>query len=85
MQEPIGRVLSDSERVGDHCGGGQVRPGPLAVVAREKESEQAGCWRRMDEEEARTILTVPSHELDTKVSLVVWFQNTENVSLLCSW
>lgn len=28
---------------------------------------------------------VPSHELETKVSLVVWFQNTENVSLLCSW
>lgn len=32
-----------------------------------------------------TILTVPSHELETKVSFVVWFQNTENVSLLCSW
>lgn len=31
-----------------------------------------------------TILTVPSHELETKVSFVVWFQNTENVSLLCS-
>lgn len=32
-----------------------------------------------------TILTVPSHELDANVSFAVWFQNTENVSLLCSW
>lgn len=32
-----------------------------------------------------TILTVPSQELDTKVSFAVWFQKTENVSLLCSW
>lgn len=36
-------------------------------------------------ETGHTILTVPSHELDTKVSLVVWFQKTEKVSLLCSW
>lgn len=35
--------------------------------------------------EGRTILTDPSHELDANVSFVVWFQKTENVSLLCSW
>lgn len=34
--------------------------------------------------ERLTILTVPSHELDIKVSFVVWFQNTAKVSLLCS-
>lgn len=34
--------------------------------------------------EERTIFTVPSQELDIKVSLEVWFQNTEKVSLLCS-
>lgn len=41
--------------------------------------------RRMRSVEGRTILTDPSHELDAKVSFVVWFQKTENVSLLCSW
>lgn len=35
--------------------------------------------------EVRTIFTVPSHELDIKVSFAVWFQKTEKVSLLCSW
>lgn len=39
------------------------------------------AWR----ERGRTILTVPSQELDTKVSFAVWFQKTEKVSLLCSW
>ena len=30
-------------------------------------------------------MTVPSHELDAKVSFVTGFQHTENVSRLCSW
>lgn len=32
-----------------------------------------------------TILTVPSHELEINVSFVTGFQETEKVSLLCSW
>jgi hypothetical protein len=31
-----------------------------------------------------TILTVPSQELEMKLSLVIGFQQTEKVSLLCS-
>lgn len=33
----------------------------------------------------RTILTVPSHELEMKVSLVMGFQATAKASRLCSW
>lgn len=34
--------------------------------------------------EEPTILTVPSHELEAKVSFVIGLQATENVSRLCS-
>lgn len=37
-----------------------------------------------DEGLSITILIVPSHELDAKVSLATKFQNTENTSRLCS-
>lgn len=68
----MGRVLREWLRVGDHCRAGNSSVS-LGVF-----------WKEEEDGWEHTILTVPSHELDTKVSFVVWFQKTEKVSLLCS-
>lgn len=81
MQLPMGRVFRDWGRVGDHC---RCRILIVSNVCLEEGGAQ-GRRGRYWEGIGLTILTVPSHELETKVSFVVWFQNTEKVSLLCSW
>lgn len=71
VQLPTGRVLSDSCLAGDHYDGGGS-----AEIRTLIEAERGA---------ARTILTVPSQELEAKVSLVTGLHATEKVSRLCSW
>lgn len=70
VQLPTGSVLNDSCLAGDHYDG-EVSTYPYTKNA--------------DHGAAHTILTVPSQELEAKVSFVTGLHATEKVSRLCSW
>ena len=75
VQLPTGSVLNDSCLAGDHYEG-EVSTYPHTHPRPPREADRGA---------ARTILTVPSQELEAKVSFVTGLHATEKVSRLCSW
>ncbi len=73
MQEWMGRVRREVERVGFHCRRNSWSAGGFF---------KGGWWRAKGQ---RTTFMHPSQELEQNVSFATKFQCTANTSLLCSF